>query len=106
MAGRPESEEAKMIVTTLQQFAAPAPAGMTSSEIARRLQLSRAAASRHLNRLVDRGAVEVADRKQVPGVDRPVYVYRAVSVEMMPKGTIFESLNRVIADRQQRLKDG
>lgn len=106
MAGRPESEEAKMIVSTLQQIAAPAPAGMTSSEIARRLQLSRAAASRHLNRLVDRGAVEVADKVRVDGVDRPVYVYRAVSADTMPKGSIFESLNRVIEARRQLLDAG
>jgi predicted ArsR family transcriptional regulator len=106
MAGRPESEEAKMIVTTLRAIAAPAPAGMTSSEVARHLQLSRVAASRHLTRLVERGAVEVADQKRVPGVDRPVYVYRAVSVDVMPKGTIFESLNRVIEARRRRLDQG
>lgn len=103
---RPQSEECEAILAELREQKKSGSPGMTSADIARRLQLSREAASRYLSRLVDRGTVTVADKKRVPGVDRPVYVYRVVEVNVCPEGTIFESLNRMIAARRRLLEEG
>ena len=98
MPGRPQGDQCQEIVTVLRASGSQGE-GMTSDEIARRLQLSRKAASSYMSRLASRGEVEVIGRRQVDGIDRPLHVYRAVSVDLMPAGTLFESLNRVIAQR-------
>lgn len=98
---RPMSPETEAVLRAARQPG-------TSREIAARLQLSMRETTVAISRLRNREQplLEVVETRAVEGVAQPVMVYKAVELEQVPKTSILQALNHVIAQRRARLDEG